>query len=88
MPALQTPISDLGRMIRDARKDAGMRQDELADRLSVSQGTVSRWESRGQLPEAKHMHVLVSDFGIDPNAYFAAAAAMEGDAASRGGTER
>lgn len=88
MPALQTPISDLGRMIRAARKGAGMRQDELADRLSVSQGTVSRWESRGQLPEAKHMHVLVSEFGVDPHAYFAAAAAIEGDGTSGAGTDR
>lgn len=35
---------DVGSRIKDARSSADMTQVELAERLEVAQGTVSRWE--------------------------------------------
>src|SRR5690606_7530535 len=33
----------VGRALRDALADAGLRQGDLADALGIDQGTVSRW---------------------------------------------
>ena len=84
MPALHDAIGDLGRAIRDARRAAGLNQADLAEQLEVSQGTVSRWESRRQLPEARLMGVLVERFGIEPALYFRAAAVDQGVDADTG----
>lgn len=39
------PISTIGARIRRARKDIGLNQSELAERVGVSQPTVANWES-------------------------------------------
>ncbi|MCL2783075.1 MAG: UDP-N-acetylglucosamine 1-carboxyvinyltransferase [Propionibacteriaceae bacterium] len=40
--------ASIGRLIRDARKQRGLTQSELADRLSTSQGAIGRIESGNQ----------------------------------------
>ena len=40
-----------GQRIYEARKKAGMTQEELADRLGVSRQAVSKWESDAAYPE-------------------------------------
>lgn len=44
---------ELGRNLAQARKDRGMTQQELAERLSVTRQTVSRWESGTALPDVE-----------------------------------
>jgi transcriptional regulator with XRE-family HTH domain len=45
-----TPPSDAGRLIRAWRQRAGMTQEGLAQALSVTFSTVSRWENGHVLP--------------------------------------
>ena len=49
--------------IRTYRKESGMTQKELAEKLGISDKTVSRWESGVQLPEASLLPELAEAFG-------------------------
>lgn len=42
---LTPPGVRIGTMIAQARKDAGLSQMELAEKLDVNQATISSWES-------------------------------------------
>lgn len=55
---------ELGEMLRDARKDAGMTQVELAEVLGVRQGTVSRWE-KGWPPGDEYREVIEEALRVD-----------------------
>ena len=46
----QRKLADVGKVIRRAREDAGQTQQQLADRLGVRQGDISRWESGRVVP--------------------------------------
>ena len=50
--------------IRSLRKERGMTQKELAEKLNISDKTVSRWESGVQLPEAALLPDLAEVFGV------------------------
>ena len=39
-----------GDELREARRNAGLTQSELADRIDVSQGTISQWETGRETP--------------------------------------
>ena len=41
----------IGKFIAALRKEKGLTQKELADSLSISDKTVSKWERGGGLPE-------------------------------------
>lgn len=43
---------DLGENIKRARKDAGVTQKELAEKLDVYQKDISRWENGERVPSA------------------------------------
>lgn len=40
---------DIGRTIKKLRRESGMSQAELAERLGVTNQAVSKWESGGSL---------------------------------------
>ena len=40
---------DIGNRLNQLRKLSGMTQEQLAEKLSVSRQTVSRWETGGSL---------------------------------------
>ena len=46
------------------RRQKGMSQEELADRLEVSRQAVSRWEMGSTLPDAKNLLQLSDIFGV------------------------
>lgn len=50
--------------IRVYRKERGLTQKELAEKLDISDKTVSRWESGGQLPEASLIPGLAKILGV------------------------
>lgn len=46
------------------RKTAGMSQEDLAEKLSVSRQTISRWESGAAMPDANNILQLSKLFGV------------------------
>lgn len=60
-------MSDFSSNLRRLRKKAGLSQDALAERLSVSRQTVSSWERGNSYPDLD-MLVRISDaLATDPN---------------------
>jgi len=51
-------------IIRAARKAAGMRQRDLADRLGVTHGAISQWESGITIPPIAHRIDMAEIFGL------------------------
>lgn len=56
-----------GAFIAALRKEKGMTQKELADTLSISDRTVSRWETGIGMPEVSLMLPLCAELGITVN---------------------
>ncbi|MGN1421767.1 MAG: helix-turn-helix domain-containing protein [Oscillospiraceae bacterium] len=57
----------IGRFIADTRKSLGITQRQLADRLSISDKTVSKWECGNGLPEVSLMLPLCGELNITVN---------------------
>ncbi len=57
----------IGRFIAELRKEKGLTQKELAERLSISDKTVSKWERGSGLPEVSLMMPLCLELGITVN---------------------
>ncbi len=51
-------------MIRELRRQRGMTQKELADKMQVSFQTVSKWENGVNLPDITHIPKLAGIFGV------------------------
>ena len=56
-----------GKFIADARKEKGLTQRQLADRLMISDKTVSKWECGNGLPEVALMLPLCEILGVSVN---------------------
>ena len=56
-----------GKFIRDTRKEIGLTQRELAEKLRVSDKTISKWETGNGLPDAANMLPLCAALGISVN---------------------
>ena len=56
-----------GQFIAVLRKEKSMTQRELAERIGVSDKTVSKWETGRGLPEISIMQVLCAELGISIN---------------------
>lgn len=54
----------LSEKIVELRKEKGISQDELANRLNVSRQAVSRWENATALPDAENILLLSRLFGV------------------------
>ncbi len=57
----------IGSFISALRKEKGMTQKDLADRLHVSDRTISKWERGAGLPDASLMIGLSDLLGITVN---------------------
>ncbi len=57
----------IGRFIRAIRKEKNLTQREVAERLGISEKTVSKWETGNGLPEVSLMLPLCELFGISVN---------------------
>lgn len=53
-----------GSYLAALRKDAGMTQQETADRLGVSNKTISKWESGGGFPDIAILPALAELYGV------------------------
>jgi repressor LexA len=58
----------IGQLIKQSRKEKGITQNELAKRIGVSAGAISRWES-GDIENMRRDRIekLADALGIDPN---------------------
>lgn len=41
----------IGLFLKDLRKESGMTQEQLAEKLNVSNRTISRWENARTMPD-------------------------------------
>lgn len=57
----------IGKFIAKCRKDAGLTQAVLADKLGITDRAVSKWETGKSLPDASIMRELCSILGISVN---------------------
>ena len=57
-------MNELGNKIAKKRKDLGMTQTEMADRLSVTRQTVGRWETGAVLPDIDKIGDIASLLGV------------------------
>ena len=55
----------IGALIRSLRKEKGMTQKELAEKLNISDKTVSKWERGKGIPDISTIPVLSDIFGIE-----------------------
>lgn len=55
---------EISEKIRTLRKEAGMSQEELADRIGVSRQAVTKWETSAGLPDLYNIKALAEVFGI------------------------
>lgn len=54
----------IGSRIQAMRKERGMSQEELANKLSVSRQTVSQWETGQTAPSIDNIYTLKDIFGV------------------------
>ena len=54
----------IGRFIAQLRKERGMTQEQLGERLGVSQRTVSRWETGRNMPDISMLTALCAQLDI------------------------
>lgn len=54
----------IGSRIQALRKERGMSQEELANKLSVSRQTVSQWETGQTAPSIDNIYTLKDIFGV------------------------
>lgn len=62
-------MSSTGRRIREVRKNLALTQGDFAQRLGVSQTTISRWESGAQEPDYDSLRKIGEAGGLDPNRF-------------------
>lgn len=60
-----TPKANIGDAIRAARKQNALTQKELADKLEVTQATISNWEAGKVQPDETSKEKLRSILGVD-----------------------
>lgn len=57
----------IGRFLSDLRRDAGLTQEQLGERICVTSKTVSRWETGKYLPPADILMKLSELYGVSVN---------------------
>lgn len=57
----------LGEKIKEARKHAGLSQEQLSEKLSVSRSAVAKWETDNGLPDIENLKALANllDISVD-----------------------
>ena len=63
-------IYDLGALIKKLRKEKGLTLKKLADRIGVSEATVSKYESNLCTPSLDKMRSLASIFNVSMDTLF------------------
>ena len=54
----------IGKFIAELRKEKKLTQEQLAEKLGVTQKSVSRWETGRNMPDLSILQVLSAELGI------------------------
>ena len=54
----------LGERIAQLRREAGLSQEALAERMGVSRQAVSKWEKSQSFPDTENLLALAALFGV------------------------
>lgn len=57
----------IGQFIAELRREKGLTQEQLGEKLGVTNKTVSRWENGNYLPNVEMLQLLGREFGVDIN---------------------
>ena len=57
----------IGKFIAALRKERGMTQEQLGEKLGVTNKTVSRWENGNYMPDVEMLSLLSKEFGVSMN---------------------
>lgn len=60
-------MKDFGQRLLQYRRQAGMSQEELAEKVEVSRQTLSKWETGQSYPDAEKMMAVCNMLSISPN---------------------
>jgi transcriptional regulator with XRE-family HTH domain len=63
-------VSDIGRNIRNLRKDNGLSQAELARKTGVSQKVISAYERSYRLPPSTFIPIVAETLGTTPDVLY------------------
>lgn len=55
----------IGKFIAELRKEQNMTQEEFAEKLGVTNKSVSRWENGKTLPDLSMITILAKEFHVD-----------------------
>jgi transcriptional regulator with XRE-family HTH domain len=58
MTASKVPVWTLGERLEKARKDRGLKQEDMAAILGVSPATVSNWENGARMPRQGQIELV------------------------------
>ena len=56
-----------GKFIAALRKDKGLTQEQLGEKLGVTNKTISRWENGNYMPDVEMLSLLSKEFGVSIN---------------------
>lgn len=54
----------IGEKIKSARTEAGLSQEQLAEKLNVSRSAVAKWESEGGTPDVENLKNIANLLGV------------------------
>ena len=57
----------IGKFIAALRKEKGLTQEKLGEKLGVTNKTVSRWENGNYMPDVEMLSLLSEEFGVSIN---------------------
>ena len=65
MTTAQAPTPPVGQRLRELREEKGLRQDQIARLVGITQGTVSLIESGRRLPSERTLRAWARELGCD-----------------------
>lgn len=54
----------LGEKLKEARKQSGLSQEQLAEKLGISRSAVAKWETNGGMPDIDNLKILSQLLGV------------------------
>ena len=69
----------IGKFISECRKEMGLTQDQLAEKIGVTGKSISRWENGKTMPDYSLLKDLCNELGINVNELLSGEKIMEKD---------